>query len=70
VEDHRLPKEGINLKARLLQIEWEYVSEALRRSGGNREAAANLLGMDGHTFRKALRERLSAFADEGWDEGI
>ncbi|MCK7473097.1 MAG: hypothetical protein MZV49_05500 [Rhodopseudomonas palustris] len=40
------------------------------RAGGNREAAAKLLGMTGHAFRKALRERLSAFADEGWDEGI
>ncbi|NLJ47132.1 MAG: sigma 54-interacting transcriptional regulator [Treponema sp.] len=65
-----LPPEGINLKARLLQIEWEYVAAALRRAGGNREAAARLLGMTGHAFRKALRERLSAFADEGWEEGI
>lgn len=65
-----LPPEGINLKARLLQIEWEYVSLALRRAGGRREAAASLLGMTGHAFRKALKERLSAFADEGWEEGL
>ena len=65
-----IPPDGINLKARLLQVEWEYVSTALRVAGGNRETAARLLGMTGHAFRKALRERLSAFADEGWEEGI
>lgn len=65
-----LPAEGINLKARLLQIEWAYVAAALRRANGNREAAAKMLGMTGHAFRKALRERLSAFADEGWEDGI
>jgi len=65
-----IPPEGINLKARLLQVEWDYVSAALRLTGNNREAAATLLGMTGHAFRKALRERLSAFADEGWEEGI
>jgi DNA-binding NtrC family response regulator len=64
-----LPPEGLNLKARLLQIEWEYVAAALRKAG-SREAAAKLLGMTGHAFRKALRERLAAFADEGWEEGI
>ena len=65
-----IPPEGINLKARLLQIEWEYVATALRRTGNNREAAAKLLGMTGPAFRKALRERLSSFADEGWEEGL
>ena len=65
-----LPDSGINLKAKLLQIEWDYVSVALRQANGNREAAAKLLGMTGHAFRKALRERLAAFADEGWEEGI
>jgi len=65
-----LPEAGINLKARLLQVEWDYVSAALRQTGGNREAAARLLGMTGHAFRKALRERLAAFADEGWEEGM
>ena len=51
-------------------MEWEYVSAALRIAGSNRETAARLLGMTGHAFRKALRERLSAFADEGWEEGM
>ena len=70
LEAAELPTEGINLKARLLQVEWEYVAAALRRTGNNREAAAKLLGMTGPAFRKALRERLAAFADEGWEEGM
>ena len=53
-----------------MQVEWEYVAAALRRTGNNREAAAKLLGMTGPAFRKALRERLAAFADEGWEEGM
>jgi DNA-binding NtrC family response regulator len=65
-----IPPEGVNLKARLLQVEWEYVSAALRKAEGKREVAARLLGMTGHAFRKALKERLSAFADEGWEEGL
>ncbi len=64
------PDDGLNLKARLLQVEWDYVTQALRKADGNREAAARLLGMTGHAFRKALRERLAAFADEGWEEGM
>jgi len=65
-----IPPGGVNLKARLLQVEWEYVSAALRVSRGNRETAATLLGMTGHAFRKALRERLSVYSDEGWEEGM
>jgi DNA-binding NtrC family response regulator len=65
-----IPPEGVNLKARLLQVEWSYYSAALRMAEGRRETAARLLGMTGHAFRKALRERLSAFADEGWEEGM
>jgi two-component system NtrC family response regulator len=67
-EGAALPEGGINLKAKLLQQEWEYVSRALRAADGNRETAASLLGVTGHAFRKALRERLSAFIDEGKDD--
>jgi len=66
--DESLPAEGFSLKAYLLQVEWRYVSEALRRTGNNAESAARLLGMTGHAFRKALRERFSAFM-EGEREG-
>ena len=64
-----LPPDGVNLKAKLLQTEWEYISAALRRNGNNREAAAKDLGMTGHALRKALRERFAAFAGEG-EEGV
>ena len=62
-----LPPEGLDLRARLLQVEWSYVAAALRRTGGNREAAAKLLGMTGHAFRKALRERLAGFFENEWE---
>jgi DNA-binding NtrC family response regulator len=55
---------GINLKAKMLQMEWEYISAALRRHGNNREAAAKDLGMSGPALRKALKERFAAFAEE------
>jgi len=60
----QLPPGGINLKAKMLQMEWEYISAALRRHGNNREAAAKDLGMSGPALRKALKERFAAFAEE------
>lgn len=64
-----LPPNGIDLRAKLLQIEWEYFSCALRQANGNREAAARLLGLTGHSFRKALKERFATFMEsEGWEE--
>lgn len=64
-----LPPNGIDLRAKLLQIEWEYFSCALRQANGNREAAAHLLGLTGHSFRKALKERFATFMEsEGWEE--
>ena len=64
-----LPESELDLRARLLQFEWEYFSKALRASSGNREAAARLLGMTGHSLRKALRERFRSFVqEEGWGE--
>ncbi|MHB8090762.1 MAG: helix-turn-helix domain-containing protein [Syntrophales bacterium] len=33
------------------------VEEAIRRKDGNREAAARLLGIKPHTFRKQAREK-------------
>lgn len=64
-----LPEDGIDLRARMLQIEWEYFARALRQSHGNCEAAARLLGLTGHSFRKALRGRFASFVQsEGWDE--
>lgn len=55
--NHELPAGGMNLKAFLFQIEKDYYTEALTRAGGNKERAAELLGLNGPAFRKALRER-------------
>ncbi len=59
-----IPEEGVNLKAILWDIEKGYFEEALRMSGGNRERAAKLLGMSGHAFRKACRERFGLTQEE------
>ncbi len=52
-----LPAEGLNLKALLFQIERDFYLKALERAGGNKEQAAEFLGLNGPAFRKALRER-------------
>jgi two-component system response regulator PilR (NtrC family) len=52
-----LPDEGMDLRKHLLDIEWSYFQAALIRSDGNSEKAAGFLGISGHAFRKALRER-------------
>ncbi len=54
-----LPEEGIELRAVLSEIERAYFLKALERSGGNKEQAASLLGISGHAFRKALKERFN-----------
>jgi transcriptional regulator with PAS, ATPase and Fis domain len=54
-----IPEEGINLKAILWDIEKGYYEEALKMADGNREQAAKLLGITGHAFRKACRERFN-----------
>lgn len=52
-----IPDEGVDLNAVLFEIEKQYYEEALTKSGGNREKAARLLGLNGPAFRKACRER-------------
>jgi len=55
--EHPFPEEGLDLKAYLFQLERDYYRRALQRSGGNKEKAAALLGLNGAAFRKAYRER-------------
>ncbi|TVR34683.1 MAG: AAA family ATPase [Spirochaetaceae bacterium] len=52
-----LPPDGLNVRAVLSQMERSYYEQALQRAGGNAEQAAALLGISGHAFRKAMRER-------------
>ncbi|TVQ34848.1 MAG: sigma-54-dependent Fis family transcriptional regulator [Spirochaetaceae bacterium] len=58
--DIELPPEGLNIRAVLSGLERSYYQQALERSGGNAEQAAALLGISGHAFRKAMRERFNA----------
>ena len=52
----RIPPEGLDLDARLLDMERAAFEEAIRRKDGNREAAARFLGVRPHTFRKRAKE--------------
>ena len=53
-----IPQEGVNIREILGQLERDYYLEALRLAEGNRERAAQLLGVTGAAFRKAWRERI------------
>jgi two-component system, NtrC family, response regulator PilR len=46
-----LPPEGLDLEAHVRQIERDYLAEALRRAGGVKTRAAELLGMTFRSFR-------------------
>jgi len=52
-----IPPEGLNLDACLDDLEKACYEEAIRRKDGNREAAARLLGIKPHTFRKRAKEK-------------
>ena len=60
-----IPKDGLDLKAVMNNLEKMYYEEALGRTGGNAEQAAKLLGLNGAAFRKAARERLDVRYREG-----
>ena len=51
-----IPKEGINFDEYLKDLEKAFYEEAIRMEDGNREAAANLLKIKPHTFRKRARK--------------
>lgn len=50
-----LPKEGIDLPAFIRGIEEQFMLQALKRSRGNKTAAASLLGLNRTTFVERLR---------------
>jgi DNA-binding NtrC family response regulator len=52
-----LPAEGIDLQQALGQLEQRLIDEALERSGGNKTAAARLLGLNRTTLIEKLRRR-------------
>jgi DNA-binding NtrC family response regulator len=53
----RIPAEGVNIRELLSQLERDYYREARRLAQGNGEKAAQLLGITGAAYRKAMRDR-------------
>jgi DNA-binding NtrC family response regulator len=52
-----LPDEGTDLRAMLEQVEERMIAEALERTGGNKNRAAELLGLNRTTLVEKLRRR-------------
>jgi DNA-binding NtrC family response regulator len=49
---------GFNLERAVEAFEWLYIEEAVRRTGGNKQAAASLLGIKRTTLVAKMRRRL------------
>jgi two-component system response regulator PilR (NtrC family) len=52
-----LPPAGVDLRTLLSQLEDRLISQALARTGGNKNRAAELLGMNRTTLVEKLRRR-------------
>jgi two-component system response regulator PilR (NtrC family) len=50
------PSEGFDLEQHVQHIEREYIAEALRRAGGVKVKAADLLGMSFRSFRYYMKK--------------
>ena len=59
-----LPTQGIELRGALEELERRLILEALERTGGNRNQAAALLGMNRTTLVEKLK-RLTGGRDSG-----
>ncbi|MBT6178372.1 MAG: sigma-54-dependent Fis family transcriptional regulator [Deltaproteobacteria bacterium] len=60
-------EEGVNLEGRLQQIELSFIMEAMRRTGGVKKRAAELLGLSFRSFRYRL-QKLNMGEDSENDE--
>jgi len=56
----RLPASGVDLRELLTELEERFIAEALARTGGNRNRAADLLGLNRTTLVEKLRRRFVA----------
>ena len=56
-EAAQLPPKGVDLRAAVAQIEDSLIEQALERTGGNRNAAAQLLGLNRTTLVEKLKRR-------------
>ena len=52
-----LPASGVDLRTLLLQLEEKLIGQALERTGGNKNRAAELLGLNRTTLVEKLRRR-------------
>ena len=52
----KLPREGLNLKDHLLQIEKSFIEQALRSTRGNKNQASKLLGLNRTTLIEKLKK--------------
>jgi two-component system response regulator PilR (NtrC family) len=55
-DSRRLPEKGFDLEQHVQHLEREYIAEALRRSGGVKVKAAELLGMSFRSFRYYMKK--------------
>ena len=55
-ESRGLPEKGFDLEQHVQHVEREYIAEALRRSGGVKVKAAELLGMSFRSFRYYMKK--------------
>jgi len=64
-----LAEGGVNLNAIVRELEGRMINEALRQTGGNKQAAARLLGLKRTTFSAKLRRcGVIAPAGVGWND--
>jgi len=61
-----LGEEGVNLNALVRELEGRMINEALKQTGGNKQAAARLLGLKRTTFSAKLR-RCGVIAPGGYN---
>jgi DNA-binding NtrC family response regulator len=61
-EDFVLPPEGIDLRRAVESFEMNLIDQALERTGGNKNQASQLLGMNRTTLVEKLRKRRRQFA--------
>jgi DNA-binding NtrC family response regulator len=56
-KDVVLPDEGIDMRATVAELEWALIDQALERTDGNKQRAANLLGLGRTTLVEKLKKR-------------
>jgi DNA-binding NtrC family response regulator len=64
-----LPPDGVDLQAVLAEMEDRLISEALERTGGNRNQAAKFLGLNRTTLVEKLRKKARSTAGGGTGPG-